>query len=390
MGKGLWEKGLVIGIFLLVTCVSGVSETENIIIEKNVMLHENLGGNILYVGGTGPNNYTKIQDAIDNASDGDTIFVYDGSSPYYENIDIDKSISLIGENEDTTIIDGNKSGDVVKITAKGVTLSCFTIQNSGEEQFDFGVEIQSDCNKILRNSIKNNGGLNDWICGGIFLINSSHNEIGNNLIYSNGREGIHMDKADYNNIHNNTIHENDYFAIIVNASSYNIIQNNDMSKNYVCMSFWPFSHDNQIIGNSIHDHGYYSLSFYTLSDNNIVRFNNFSNNIEWSIRIAGANKNLIEYNTISGSSGGSWGYGYGIRLEYTFQNIIRCNNIRNNKNNAMILNSFSNQWMGNYWDDYKGFGPKVIWGNLVFSQASDFHIPWVNFDWHPSYVPIEW
>lgn len=26
-------------------------------------------GNILYVGGSGPNNYTKIQDAIDNASD---------------------------------------------------------------------------------------------------------------------------------------------------------------------------------------------------------------------------------------------------------------------------------------------------------------------------------
>ena len=96
------------------------------------------------------------------------IFVYDDSSPYYENIDIDKSISLIGENEDTTVIDGNKSGDVVKITAKGVTLSCFTIQNSGEEQFDFGVEIQSDCNKILGNNIKNNGGLNDWICGGIF------------------------------------------------------------------------------------------------------------------------------------------------------------------------------------------------------------------------------
>ncbi len=38
--------------------------------------------NILYVGGTGPNNYTRIQDAIDNASDGDTIFVYSGI--YYE------------------------------------------------------------------------------------------------------------------------------------------------------------------------------------------------------------------------------------------------------------------------------------------------------------------
>jgi hypothetical protein len=32
----------------------------------------------LYVGGSGPGNFTKIQDAVDNASDGDTVFVYDG------------------------------------------------------------------------------------------------------------------------------------------------------------------------------------------------------------------------------------------------------------------------------------------------------------------------
>jgi len=64
-------------------------------------------GNWLYVGGSGPGNYTRIQDAIDNASDwGDTVFVYDDSSPYYEFLIINKSISLIGENKDTTIIKG--------------------------------------------------------------------------------------------------------------------------------------------------------------------------------------------------------------------------------------------------------------------------------------------
>jgi len=34
-------------------------------------------GKTLYVGGTGEDNYTTIQDAIDDASEGDTVFVYD-------------------------------------------------------------------------------------------------------------------------------------------------------------------------------------------------------------------------------------------------------------------------------------------------------------------------
>jgi len=63
-------------------------------------------GNTLYVGGLGPNNYTKIQDAINNATEGDTVFVYDDSSPYVENIVVDVSISLLGQDKDTTVIDG--------------------------------------------------------------------------------------------------------------------------------------------------------------------------------------------------------------------------------------------------------------------------------------------
>ena len=64
----------------------------------------------LYVGGSGPNNYTKIQDAINDASDGDTVFVYNDSIPYYEHIIINKSINLIGEDKDTTIIAAKSKG----------------------------------------------------------------------------------------------------------------------------------------------------------------------------------------------------------------------------------------------------------------------------------------
>jgi len=51
----------------------------------------------LYVGGSVPNNYTTIQSAIDDAVDGDTVFVYDDSSPYREHLLIETSINLLGE-----------------------------------------------------------------------------------------------------------------------------------------------------------------------------------------------------------------------------------------------------------------------------------------------------
>ena len=62
----------------------------------------------LFVGGNGPNNYTFIQNAIDNADEGDTIFVFNYSSPYYEKLVINKSINLVGVHKNSTIIDGKK------------------------------------------------------------------------------------------------------------------------------------------------------------------------------------------------------------------------------------------------------------------------------------------
>src|SRR4030043_326707 len=71
-----------------------------------------VNGDTLYVGGDGPGNYSEIQEAMNAAHDGDTIYVYNGTySPIYRDsndkmypsITLDKSINLIGENRDTTI-----------------------------------------------------------------------------------------------------------------------------------------------------------------------------------------------------------------------------------------------------------------------------------------------
>jgi len=84
----------------------------------------------LYVGGLGPGNFTKIQDAVDNASDGDTVFVYDDSAPYHESIIINVSIHLLGENRNTTSIE--RGNHVVSIYVNGVTVGGFRISNVGD------------------------------------------------------------------------------------------------------------------------------------------------------------------------------------------------------------------------------------------------------------------
>jgi len=57
-------------------------------------------GKILYVGSG--QIYSKIQDAYDNASAGDIIQIYSGT--YFENLVVDKTLTLIGSGMENTII----------------------------------------------------------------------------------------------------------------------------------------------------------------------------------------------------------------------------------------------------------------------------------------------
>ena len=86
--------------------------------------------NIIYVDDDGEAEYKKIQEAINIANDGDIIFVNKGI--YQENIFINKSITLTGENKNNTYIIGNHINDVINISNQGVIVSDFTIKNSGK------------------------------------------------------------------------------------------------------------------------------------------------------------------------------------------------------------------------------------------------------------------
>ena len=103
---GIFVCVLLVGVAILPVSATAIKEQPS-----NILFN----GKTLYVGGDGPNNYTAIQDAIDAAEDGDTIYVYSGI--YYENITVDKTITLQGEDKISTIIDGGETGDVINIIA---------------------------------------------------------------------------------------------------------------------------------------------------------------------------------------------------------------------------------------------------------------------------------
>jgi hypothetical protein len=86
---------------------------------------------------TVPDNYSTIQGAIDAANSGDTVFVKSGYYP--EQLSISKSISVIGEDRNRTIIDARQTyGNVVFITAaKNVTFANFTVGNNGRPEIRF-------------------------------------------------------------------------------------------------------------------------------------------------------------------------------------------------------------------------------------------------------------
>jgi len=102
------------------------------------------------VPGSGPGNpaedYTSIQDAIDAASAGDTIYIYSGT--YYEQVLVTKFLNLEGEDKETTIIQGTGTG----WSTKGIysySTSGVNVKNLKVQGFFYGVFIITLAERVL-------------------------------------------------------------------------------------------------------------------------------------------------------------------------------------------------------------------------------------------------
>ncbi len=159
------------------------------------------GASMINVGPGQP--YATIQSALDAANSGDVISVGEGT--YYENIVIrTNGVLLTGKNKEKTIIDGQKTGSVIRIEADNVIVSGFTLRNNGGSgKEDAGITMYSASNNMIANSIFVNNTI------GVAIYSSSNsNIISGNYIKSNYRDGIFVYSSEDNKIYNNNIQNN--------------------------------------------------------------------------------------------------------------------------------------------------------------------------------------
>ncbi len=300
--------------------------------------------------------YQFIQDGIDNASDGDTVIVSSGI--YFENLVVEKSICLIGENRDTTVIDGSNKKDVVKISRTDeVTISGFTIQKCGE--FYSGIYVYRSANGFITNNLILD---NQY---GIYVYKNasnglSHTTISDNIILRSDVFGVWLYKSSHNIVSNNIINDGGIYGIgLCFWSTDSIVNGNTISNNNVKGIVGRYVYNNEIYENIIENNGY-GIHFMNAVSNNTIYNNHIKDNIM-----------------------------YGISLEnISTHNIIEHNNfIDNIPNNAFFIIPFSttNKWNNNYWDKSRVM-PYPIFGYI---QTIMLAVPWLNIDWNPAKEPYE-
>lgn len=193
--------------------------------------------------------YPTIQEAINKANPGDTIFVREGS--YYENVIVNKSVRIVGERMGNTIVDGQYLGDVIKVQASNTFIINLTIQNSGKTTvFDSGLSLVRVENITIQNCILRNNNI------GVLFERANNSIFSNNIVMDNGW-GFYLKSGSVFNIFvGNTLLRNGIGILL--SSSYNKFYRNNFinSTNYQVQIIGYTSNqwDNGVEGNYWNDY----------------------------------------------------------------------------------------------------------------------------------------
>jgi parallel beta-helix repeat protein len=371
-----------------------------------------------------PTDYPTIQQAIDYASSGDTVFVKTGT--YEECVSINKSLSLIGEDKTKTTIKGDwgLGGTVILVDHDDVTVSGFTIQSNAENTHGTSIRgvhllnvhgcTVSSCifSRVGKgiwlygssgNTIEDNSvyGLQYFTWSGITLEASSNNSIRNNSFIDSMQGGIEVlshscgnsitgntVKSQWAGINfefssnNNTVTGNSltgvrYGVWLQITSSYNIIKNNTIRDSLTGIQANGASSNNLIEKNTITHSDYCGIEIHNNSSPNRVIANNITGNTH-GIEIKSSTNNTLKYNNITGSSK------VGAIFDDSSNNLIQENNFAANTL-QISTSSSSNTWdaegKGNYWDNYN---------NTDNGNNAQYFIDESNIDHYPLINPVNY
>jgi parallel beta-helix repeat protein len=307
--------------------------------------------------------YAAIQEAInaDETLNGHTIFAETGT--YYENIVVNKTVSLVGENKERTVIDGSRIGNVVHVVANSTFISNFSIQNGGPTCFGIRFD-HSSRNRLINSNIVNN-------YGSIDLFYSSNNTLSNNAVTSN-YDGISLSDAFNNTISDNNIASNFDYGIHLWHSFDNVVFGNNVTNNYWYGIYLGNSSDNTFSSNTVASNGEDGIRLELSSNYNNILDNTIRNN-KRGIWLFSSCNNSVSGNNITANNG------YGIYLcNSSNYNSINGNDIAYNEYGIdLLFTSNYNSIFGNYIAD-NGYGLWLdsasynsIYGNNVTANSGD-------------------
>lgn len=293
--------------------------------------------------GTIQHPYNSIQEAINNASTGDTVFVFIGI--YNEKIVIDgpnkEGLSLIGEDKNFTLIDlKNEYDDYDVLTirdTRNIEISGFTITGSGlsynERQYiKHGINCINGNNILIKNNnINTNGnGINGDISSQLII---EYNNISNNLcdgIRGHSDFSINKNKINYNGFGNDPEGVHGDGISIWNNAQESTITYNEINYNRVD-GIWDEGVDEHIIiGNEISYNGNAGIHFsegrQCVIKNNVICYNGYGGEFHgYGINLYQSTLNTVENNTISNNKYGV--YLYQSQVNEIYENIINDNSI---------------------------------------------------------------
>ena len=276
MSRRLWFILLILLCFILFTTL-----TYLLLVSKSGYPVHNLSTGL---------NYANIQAAIDapETLDGHTILI--NAQTYYEHVVVKKSLLLIGESEDHTIIDGNGTGNIIHIITSNVTIKNLTVKNG-----TIGVYVDYSNNSCVTKiiAIKNTDAI---------IVRYSHNcTIQQSIVGNNTGRGILITNSQGFNINNNNVYGNQMYGINANFSVSGSIKQNEANKNYYDGIGMFDSGDCVVTENNVSNSSLYGIiveGSYNLSIYN----NNFINNPDGQAGYAGLRRALWDNGYPSGGN----------------------------------------------------------------------------------------